>query len=312
MFRLGVHTGSMQISMLEYTGDPFSIDTYVAQLAMLRDEGFARVWSTQLPYERDLLTALAVAFREVPDIGVGTGVLPIQNQHPMLMAQRVLTLNAIAGGRFTLGIGMTHAAVTEGMWGISWGKPIRRMNEYLDGLLPLLNGEPADAAGELVTTRGSVMIPDAPAPDVYIAALGPQMLKLAGRRTAGTVTWMTGPQTLGSHIGPVIRSAAAEVGRKARVVAALPISVTDDVAGARATAAKQFAMYGQLPSYRAMLDREGFAGPEDAALIGSESEVSERLDALRDAGVDEFVGATYERSAEGRARTRALLRSWAG
>lgn len=176
MFRLGVHTGSMQISMLEYTGDPFSIDTYVAQLAMLRDEGFARVWSTQLPYERDLLTALAVAFREVPDIGVGTGVLPIQNQHPMLMAQRVLTLNAIAGGRFTLGIGMTHAAVTEGMWGISWGKPIRRMNEYLDGLLPLLNGEPADATGELVTTRGSVMIPDAPAPDVYIAALGPQML----------------------------------------------------------------------------------------------------------------------------------------
>lgn len=298
--------------MLEYTGEPFSIDAYVTQLAMLRDEGFVRVWSTQLPYERDLLTALAVAFREVPDIEVGTGVLPIQNQHPMLMAQRVLTLNAIAGGRFTLGIGMTHAAVAEGMWGISYAKPIRRMNEYLDGLLPLLNGEPADVSGELVTTRGSVMIPGAPAPDVYIAALGPQMLRLAGRRTAGTVTWMTGPATLGSHIGPVIRSAAAEVGRTARVVAALPISVTDDVAGARAMAAKQFVMYGQLPSYRAMLDREGFAGPEDAALIGSESEVSERLDALRDAGVDEFVGATFEPSPEGRARTRALLRSWAG
>jgi 5,10-methylenetetrahydromethanopterin reductase len=301
----------MKISILEYTGDPFSIDSYVEQLAQLRDEGFGRVWSTQMPFERDLLTALAVAFREVDTIEVGTGVLPIQNQHPMLLAQRALTLNAIAGGRFTLGIGMTHAAVTEGMWGISYAKPIRRLSEYLDGLLPLLDGEPADAAGELVTTRGAVHIPGAVAPQVYVAALGPQMLRVAGRRTAGTVTWMTGPTTLKDHIGPEIRSAAEEVGRSVRVVAALPVSVTDDTSSARALAAKQFAMYGQLPSYRAMLDREGFAGPEDAALIGDESVVSGRLDELRDAGVDEFVGATFDPSAEGRARTRALMRRWA-
>ena len=301
----------MQISVLEYTGDPFDIDSYVQQLAQLRDEGFARVWSTQMPFERDLLTALAVAFREVDGIEVGTGVLPIQNQHPMLLAQRALTLNAIAGGRFTLGIGMTHALVTEGMWGISYEKPIRRLTEYLDGLLPLLSGQPADVTGELVTTRGSLLIPGAPAPDVYVAALGPQMLRLAGRRTAGTVTWMTGPKTLSEHIGPVMRGAATEAGRSVRVVAALPISVTDDASAARKLAAQQFSMYGQLPSYRAMLDREGFAGPEDAALIGDESVVSERLDVLRDAGVDEFVGATFDPAPEGRARTRALLRRWA-
>jgi F420-dependent oxidoreductase-like protein len=302
----------MEISVLEYTGDPFDIDSYVQQLALVRDEGFARVWSTQMPFERDLLTALAVAFREVDGIEVGTGVLPIQNQHPMLLAQRALTLNAISGGRLTLGIGMTHAAVTEGMWGISYAKPIRRLSEYLDGLLPLLAGQPADVTGELVTTRGALFIPGAPAPDVYVAALGPQMLRLAGRRTAGTVTWMTGPKTLAEHIGPVLRSAASEVGRTVRVVAALPVSVTDDEAAARKLAAQQFSMYGTLPSYRSMLDREGFAGPEEAALIGDESVVSERLDQLRDAGVDEFVGATFDPSAEGRARTRALLRRWAG
>jgi 5,10-methylenetetrahydromethanopterin reductase len=308
----------MQISMLEYTGDPgarYSVDFFVEQLTQLRDEGFRRVWSSQMPYDRDLLTALAVAFREVDTIEVGSAVLPIQNQHPMLLAQRALTLNAIAGGRFTLGIGMTHAAVTEGMWGISWTKPIRRLSEYLDGLLPLLAGQPADVTGELVTARGSVVIPGAPTPEVYIAALGPQMLRLAGRRTAGTVTWMTGPITLGEHIGPVIRSAAEEAGRPAgsvRVVAALPVSVTDDIDGARSRAAELFAMYGQLPSYRAMLDREGFAGPQDAALIGDEQTVSDRLDQVRASGVDEFVAATFDPSAEGRARTRAALRNWAG
>ena len=92
---------------------------------------------------------------------------------------------------------------------------------------------------------------------------------------------------------------------------ALQIQVTDDVDAARKVAAEQFAMYGYLPSYRAMLDREGYAGPEDAALIGDEQEVSGRIDELRSAGVDEFVAGTFYPSAEDRARTRALLRQWA-
>jgi F420-dependent oxidoreductase-like protein len=262
---------------------------------------------TQMPYEPDLLTVLAVALREVDGIEVGTGVVPIQNLHPMLMAQRALTVNLIAGGRFILGLGMTHAAVTEGMWGIPWDKPVRRLNEYLDGLLPLLAGEPANATGETVTTRGAVQVPGAPRPDVYIAALGPQLLKIAGRRTAGTVTWMTGPKTLAGHVGPALRDAAGD--RQVRVVAALPVAVTDDVDGARAQAAEQFAMYGQLPSYRAMLEREGYAGPADAALIGDEATVTARIEELRAAGVDEYVGVPFDASPEVRARTRVLLRA---
>jgi len=109
---------------------------------------------------------------------VASGVVPIQNQHPMQMAQRALTVNLVSGGRFALGLGMTHRAVTEGMWGIPWDKPVRRLNEYLDGLLPLLAGEPVGATGETVSTRGALMIPWAPRPDVYIAALGPQLRQL--------------------------------------------------------------------------------------------------------------------------------------
>ncbi len=288
------------------------IDATIANLAQLRDEGFCRVWMSQLPYELDLLTVLAVALREVDTIEVASGVVPIQNQHPMQMAQRALTVSLASGGRFLLGLGMTHAAVTEGMWGIPWDRPVRRLNEYLDGLLPLLAGEPANATGETVTTRGALMIPGAPRPDVYIAALGPQMLRLAGRRTSGTCTWMTGPATLRSHVSPTVRQAAADAGRPegaVRVVAALPVAVTDDIEAARSQAAEQFAIYGTLPSYRAMLDREGFAGPEDAAIIGDEQTVSQRIDELAAAGVDEFVGAPFDPSTEGRARTRALMRS---
>ena len=305
----------MQISMfgqLSGAGSESPIEATITNLAQLRDEGFRRVWMSQLPYEPDLLTVLAVALREVGTIEAASGVVPIQNQHPMQMAQRALTVSLASGGRFTLGLGMTHAAVTEGMWGIPWDKPVRRLNEYLDGLLPLLAGEPADAAGETVTTRGALMIAGAPRPDVYIAALGPQLLRLAGRRTAGTCTWMTGPATLGGHVSPTLRQAAADAGRaegSVRVVAALPVAVTDDVDGARKQAAEQFAMYGSLPSYRAMLDREGYAGPEDAAIIGDEQTVAQRLDELAASGVDEFVGAPFDASVEGRARTRALIRS---
>jgi 5,10-methylenetetrahydromethanopterin reductase len=307
----------MQVSMfgqLSGTGEESPIDACVANLAMLRDEGFGRVWMSQMPYEPDLLTILAIALHEVDTIEVASGVVPIQNQHPMNLAQRALTVSLASGGRFILGLGMTHALVTEGMWGIPWDKPVRRLNEYLNGLLPLLAGEAAAAEGETVTTRGSLAF-SAPQPEVYIAALGPQLLKIAGKRTSGTCTWMTGPTTLAGHVVPALRQAAADAGRAesdVRVAASLPISVTDDVDGARKQAATQFAVYGQLPSYRAMLDREGYAGPEDAAIIGDEATVRGRLDELQNAGVNEYVAATFDPDPEGRSRTRALLREYAG
>ena len=112
----------------------------------MRDEGFRRVWMAQMPSDGDLLTVLAVAMREVDGIEVGSAVLPIQNQHPMQMAQRALTLNTIAGGRFILGLGMTHQAVTEGMWGIPYDKPVRRMRR--------VSRRPAAAAGRRARQRG--------------------------------------------------------------------------------------------------------------------------------------------------------------
>ncbi|MGO3327515.1 TIGR03564 family F420-dependent LLM class oxidoreductase [Gordonia sp. (in: high G+C Gram-positive bacteria)] len=289
-----------------------SMDKSIASLAELREEGFRRVWTTQMPNEPDALTVIGVAGREVPDIEFGTSVLPIQSQHPMKLAQQATTVNQILGGRLTLGLGLSHKVVTEGMWGVSYRKPVQRTEEYLDGLLPLLNGEKASAAGELVTTRGALTLENSPGPSVYFAALGPKMLDVAGRRTSGTVTWMTGPKTLRDHIVPTLHQAAADAGRpdgSVRTVAMLPVSVTDDVDGARAEAGRQFSMYDGLPSYKAMLDREGFTGPADAAIVGDEATVADRISELASFGIDEYVGILFDRDPEVRARTRALLRT---
>jgi 5,10-methylenetetrahydromethanopterin reductase len=303
----------VDVTIFTLLGDgdgPSVVDAHIEQVSRLAAEGFTGMWTAQMPWEPDLLSVQALALRAVPDIELGTAVLPIQVAHPMLTAQRALTLNAISGGRFKLGLGVNHPSFSEDLWGIPWEKPVRRMSEYLDGLLPLLAGEEADATGQLVTTRGSLRISGVAAPQVYIAALGPQMLRLAGRRTAGTITWMTGPKTLASHIGPVLRDAAAAAGRPegaVKVLAGLPVCVTDDADGARTSAAERFALYNTLPSYRAMLDREGFSNAEEAALIGDEATVADRIDEVRGAGVDEFLAFPFG-DEESHTRTRALLR----
>lgn len=302
----------MRTSLFTYLGDSQGggspVDAYVRDLRAAHAQGFDFAWTVQLPWEHDVLVTLAVALREVDGIRVGTGVQPIQMRHPWALAQAALTLSSLSAGRFTLGIGLTHAVICDGMWGIPWDRPALRLNEYLDCLLPLLATGSADVTGQTATARGQIQVPGAVPPPVYVAALGPQMLRIAGRRTAGTITWMTGPRTLANHVVPTLRAAAQDAGREAEVVAGLPICVTDDAAKAREIAAENYALYGTLPSYRAMLDKEGVEGPADVAVIGDERIVAERLDEIRAAGVAEFSAHVFGAGAEDRDRTRAFLR----
>jgi alkanesulfonate monooxygenase SsuD/methylene tetrahydromethanopterin reductase-like flavin-dependent oxidoreductase (luciferase family) len=137
------------------------------------------------------------------------------------------------------------------------------------------------------------------------------MLALAGSEADGTITWMTGPKTLREHTVPSINEAAAKAGRaKPRVVVGLPICVTEDAAAAREKAGNAFSVYGFLPSYRAMLDREGASGPADVAVVGDESAVGEQLTRLAEAGVTDFLAAIFpsgQNAAASIARTRSFL-----
>jgi alkanesulfonate monooxygenase SsuD/methylene tetrahydromethanopterin reductase-like flavin-dependent oxidoreductase (luciferase family) len=165
-------------------------------------------------------------------------------------------------------------------------------------------------SGDTVTARAQIAIDQAPPVPVMVAALGPKMLRLAAEQTTGTITWMTGPKTLAEHTVPTITAAADAVGNgPARVVSALPVAVTSDPDGARSRAGRAFEVYGHLPSYRAMLDREGVAGPADVALVGSEAEVRAGIERMRSAGVTDFVAVEFLASGPEADETRALLTS---
>ncbi len=250
---------------------------------------------------------LGIVGAQVPGIELGTGVVPVYSRHPQVMAQQALTVQAATGGRLVLGVGLSHQVVVEGLWGLSYDRPARYLREYLSALLPLVRGEAVQAAGEVVTARtyGPLEIPDAPAPPVLAAALGPRMLQLAGTVADGTVTWMTGTGTIADHIVPTITAAAEAAGRPPpRVVVSLPVTVTDSAAEAKERIDRAFAIYPTLPSYRAMLDREGAERPSDIALVGTEDDVARGLRRLADAGATDFVAAIVGHERE---RTEALL-----
>jgi len=284
--------GTVRIGVMFETERPF--DQVVEQVLALRDAGIQSAWSSQI-FGYDALTAIAAIGREVPGIEFGTAVVPTYPRHPVMLAGQALTVQAAIGGRLTLGIGLSHQMVIENVFGLSFEKPARHMREYLSILMPLLDGEQVTFAGETLSasTFGPLQI-EAPAPTVLVAALGSTMLKLAGRLTAGTVTWMTGPETIASHIIPTINAAAVAAGRpEPRIGAGLPVCVTDDVDAARQNASEVFAIYGHLPSYRAMLDREGAGGPADVAIVGTRSEVGAQIRRLSDIGTTDLCGVPF-------------------
>lgn len=301
--RIGINASGM-------LGNP-SLERIERQARTAAEQGFHSFWLAQAT-TIDALTLIAALGRDIPQIEFGTAVVPTYPRHPSMLAAQAMTTQAITGGRLTLGIGLSHKVMIEGYYGLSFDKPIRHMREYLSILIPLIETGGVDFDGETLTGHGALaMPPDTPACPVLIAALGPQMLRLAGHRAAGTVLWMVGEKTIASHTAPRLRDAATRAGRAApRIVASLPVCVTQDETTTRARANRAFAMYGQLPSYRAMLDREGVENPTDVSILGSEAYVRDRLHAIAEAGATEFAAVEFCKSDEERQHTRDVLRSF--
>lgn len=284
-----------------------TIDGLAARLQQLEQMGFRSAWMPTA-FGLDAITALAAAGRGLSRIEIGTAVVPTFPRHPVAMAQQALTAQMALSGRFTLGIGLSHKVMMEDQLGIAYDKPARHMREYLTVLAPLLRNEAVSHTGDAYRVNTSVTVPDTAPVPLLVAAMGPVMLKLAGTLADGTITSWVGPRTLAEHIVPAITTAAREAGRPApRIVAGLPIALTDDAPAARAQVGTQTAWYDTLPSYKAMLDREGVSGPGDVALVGNAAELDAALARLADAGVTDFAAQIVSTGPGTPARTAEYL-----
>ena len=288
------------------------LEGLLARTQELEAAGFDSVWMPNV-FGLDAMGAFTVIGRETERIELGTAVVPTYARHPVTMAQQALTVQAASRGRFTLGIGLSHKFVIEDMWGMSFERPARHMRDYLDALLPLLQGAETSVENESYRVHATYSVPGADPVPVLIAAMGERMLGLAGAVADGTSLWMTGPDTIESYIAPTLREASERAGRDMpRIVAAFPIAVTDDPDTARTVVGKMLRGYSPIPSYRAMLDREGAAGPEDVAILGDERALDEALDRLEAMGVSDFSGSIMPVDPEAEGRTTAYLISRLG
>jgi len=293
--------------MLSMPGDTSGTRELVARAQRAEADGFASTWLPQVS-SIDALMVLALAGRETERIELGTAVVPTYPRHPTVLAMQALTVQDASGGRLALGIGLSHKFSIENSLGLDYSQPIPHTREYLTILNGLLAGERVSFQGDLYRVNAQVAVAGAKKPPVLVAALGPAMLKLCGRLADGTITWMGGIAFLRDIAVPTMSVAAAKAGKPApRFVAMVPVLLTDDASAGRELVNTAFQMYGQIPSYRATLDRGGAANPADVAIVGSAADVEAGLRDFAAAGVTDFVAVIPTTAGAARDATQELL-----
>lgn len=279
--------------------------------------GFSSIWVPQIPGDFDAFTMITLMGRATRRVELGTAVLPIQTRHPIAMAQEVLSNQAVCEGRFTLGLGVSHHWVIEGMLGLPYERPAHQLRNYLEVLNAALAGPGrVDVENDGYRVHSLLDVTDyAPTP-ILLAALAPVMLRIAGERASGTILWMADERAIGEHIAPRITKAAA--GRPApRIVAGVPVTLCskDEVDTARERANRVLGHAEYSPNYQRLLEYGDATDVGDILAAGDESAIVERLRAFRDAGVTDLavrvlaLGPDRAARVESRKRTEAFVAS---
>jgi F420-dependent oxidoreductase-like protein len=231
-------------------------------LARRADElGYDSLWVTH-GLGRDSFLVLAAYGQATRRVGLGTGVVPIYPRHPVAMAQEAATLAELSGGRFRLGIGVSHRpSMTEAL-GLDMAQPLDVMREYVEVLRAALGGRVRFAGRYYRVAWDAAFRPPSPPPPLYLAGLSTAMLELAGEVADGVVLWLCAPAYVRDVARPALARGRAKAGKTLdgfEIVAAVPVAVTSDVAGVTATFRDELVRYLGLPYYRAMLRASGFA-----------------------------------------------------
>jgi F420-dependent oxidoreductase-like protein len=274
------------------------VDDVIDQVRRAHELGVAQVWLPQQQnYDATALAALVGA--AVPGVGLGTFVVPLNPRHPLIIASLAQTAQAAAHGNFSLGLGLGARAIERQTFGTDWSNVITRLREYLTVLRSVFDTAGVDFHGSEVSASPSWPVEVAggtPIP-IYVAAMGPQALQVTGELADGTLPYLAGPRTIGDFIVPRVTKAAAEAGRPApRVIAAVPVLLSDDVEAARAIAGEHLGFYAAIPSYRNVIAREGVADVVELAAIGSEDSVLRKLRGYLDAGATDAIVSPIDRT----------------
>jgi F420-dependent oxidoreductase-like protein len=210
---------------------------------------------------RDSMAVLAAYATRTERIRLGTGVMPIYSRSPVATAQIAATIDELSGGRVTIGLGVSHRIVVESWYGQTIDKPVREMREYAQTVRAILAGQdppPADRFRTSFRFMGYAARSDLP---IYVAALSPAMLRLAGEVADGVILWLCNPDYISSVVVPEVTKGRERAGKALDgfdIVAAVPAAVTDEPEQARSKLRTDLIPYFSLPFYRAMLERSGF------------------------------------------------------
>jgi probable F420-dependent oxidoreductase len=268
--------------------------------------GFDGVFVTHVA-ARDSLAVL-MAYASVSDrVRLGTGVVPIFSRTPAAMAQTAATIDEFSGGRMVLGLGVSHRVTVENWYGARISKPVTQMREYAGIVRAILRGDPP-SQGDFFATRFQFMgLSPRPELPIYIAALSPNMLRLAGEIGDGVMLWLCNPDYIREVVVPEVTRGRERAGTNIDgfdLVAAVPVALTDDPRSAREAMRGELVAYASLPFYRTMLERSGFGddlaafdeGMEAGDVERAKAGISDRLlDALAGIGSADEVRGTVQR-----------------
>ncbi|MEA2494131.1 MAG: hypothetical protein QOJ29_2042 [Thermoleophilaceae bacterium] len=237
-----------------------SLESALDRVRLAEQLGYHSAYTTHLA-GRDSLTVLAAYAHATESIKVGTGVLPIYSRTPVATAQQAATIDEMAGGRLTLGIGVSHAVTVENWYGTKIGKPVAEMRDYVAVLRAVFAGEDPPESKTFPTRFRFLGMSPRPDLPIYIAGLSPKMLELAGEVADGVILWLCNPDYIRDVVVPHVREGRRKAGKALDgfdIVAAVPTAVTDEVDGARATLRADLSPYFLLPFYRKMIERSGY------------------------------------------------------
>ena len=222
--------------------------------------GYESLWVTH-GGGRDSFLVLSAYAQATRTIGLGNGVVPIYPRHPVALAQEALTLAELSGGRFRLGIGVSHRPTMSEALGLDMGSPLQAMREYATVLRPALSGK-VEHVGRRYRVNWKSTLPHPPKPPpLLMAGLSAKMIELAGEIADGVILWLCTPAYVQAVAVPAVTRGRAKAGKSLEgfeIVAAVPVALTHNATSATAQFKEELTRYLLLPSYRTMLLASGF------------------------------------------------------